>query len=171
MVAHTAQAVIIHHAEVCKIVSRTPEIRLTRIGIGRAETAHCRFAVQYRLAKLAKKCVRLADAFVRQVIALHRMPEIAAFRRKLPYCAEQTVFRLEMNDFLGNETFGLKSSKVCRVCRVFCMIMIQKSWVVCQRVPSVCQSVSKSAECPQNHTFANILPSHQSNLVRRFLRL
>ena len=70
-----------------------------------------------------------------------------------------------------NETFGLKSSKVCRVCRVFCMIMIQKSWVVCQRVPSVCQSVSKSAECPKNHTFANILPSHQSNLVRRFLRL
>ena len=70
-----------------------------------------------------------------------------------------------------NETFGLKSSKVCRVCRNFCMIMIQKSRAVCQRVPSVCQSVSKSVECPKNHTFAKVLPSHQSNLVRRFLRL
>lgn len=70
-----------------------------------------------------------------------------------------------------NEAAGLKSSKVCRVCRVFCMIMIQKSRAVCQRVPSVCQSVSKSAECPQNHTFAKVLPPHQSNLVWRFLRL
>lgn len=70
-----------------------------------------------------------------------------------------------------HEAAGLKSSKVCRVCRVFCMIMIQKSRAVCQRVPSVCQSVSKSAECPKNHTFAKVLPPHQSNLVRRFLRL
>lgn len=70
-----------------------------------------------------------------------------------------------------DEAFGLKSLKVCRVCRAFCMIIIQKSWAVCQRVPSVCQSVSKSAECPKNHTFAKVLPPHQSNLVRRFLRL
>ena len=51
------------------------------------------------------------------------------------------------------------------------MIMIQKSRAVCQRVPSVCQSVSKSVECPKNHTFAKVLLPHQSNLVRRFLRL